>query len=102
MNNQTKANHLQDPPGAASKKDEIRQFFDDLSVGRNESIQENPVIRSEQELRAETVLGPLAVKLGERVLDIGCGNARDIARVAQCGGHVVGVDISAGMVAAAK
>jgi ubiquinone/menaquinone biosynthesis C-methylase UbiE len=102
MKNQIKANHLQDSAGAASKKNEIRQFFDYLSVGRNESIQANPVIRYEQELRAETVLGLLAVKPGERVLDIGCGNARDITRVTECGGHVVGVDISAGMVAAAK
>ena len=101
MSNQIKANHVQDPAGATSKKDEIRQFFDDLSVGRNETIQASPVIRYEQELRAQTVLGLLAVKPGESVLDIGCGNARDIARIAKYGGQVVGVDISAGMVAAA-
>lgn len=102
MNNQDKATPLQDPVGTSSAKDEIREFFDDLSVGRNETIQANPVITYEQEIRAQTVLGHLAVKSGERVLDIGCGNARDIARIAKLGGQVVGVDISAGMVAAAK
>lgn len=85
-----------------SANDEIRQFFDDMSVGRNEAIQANPVICYEQELRAEAALDLLAPQPGDRVLDIGCGNARDIAKIAESGGHVVGVDISAGMVEAAK
>jgi ubiquinone/menaquinone biosynthesis C-methylase UbiE len=102
MNNQVKFETSQGGAGDASSKDEIRQFFNDMSSGRNKAIQANPVISYEQELRAETVLGLLAVKRGERVLDIGCGNARDIARIAACGGHVIGVDISEGMVAAAR
>ncbi len=102
MNNKAKFETLQDGADAASSKNEIREFFNDMSSGRNEAIQANPVISYEQELRAETVLGLLAVKQGERVLDIGCGNARDIARIAACGGHVIGVDISEGMVAAAR
>lgn len=102
MNNQANDGPVLDPAGGASARDEIRQFFDDMSMGRNETIQASPVICYEQELRAQTVLGLLAVKPGERVLDIGCGNARDIARIAQCGGQVIGVDISSGMVTAAK
>lgn len=102
MNNQANPKSFSGSAGAASGKDEVRQFFDDMSVGRNETIQASPVICYEQELRANTVLGLLAVKPGERVLDIGCGNARDIAKIAERGGQVVGVDISAGMIAAAK
>lgn len=102
MNNQANDRPLPDTAGTVSAQDEIRKFFDDLSVGRNEKIQASPVISYEQELRAQTVLGLLAVQSGERVLDIGCGNARDIARIAERGGEVAGVDISAGMVAAAK
>jgi ubiquinone/menaquinone biosynthesis C-methylase UbiE len=82
-------------------KNDIRQFFDEMSAGRNDTINANPVIFYEQELRAKTVLELLEVKPGERVLDIGCGNARDIASISQSGGQVVGVDISEGMVEAA-
>ena len=101
MNNQADDKTLLDPVGATSEKNEIEQFFDDMSVGRNETIQASPVVYYEQKLRAMTVLGLLDVKPGERVLDIGCGNARDIARIANHGGQVVGVDMSAGMIAAA-
>ncbi len=100
--NQSEDTHKQNAAASASAKEEIRQFFDDMSVGRNETIRANPIISYEQELRARTVLGLLAVQPGERILDIGCGNARDIARIAELGGEVVGVDISAGMVAAAR
>jgi ubiquinone/menaquinone biosynthesis C-methylase UbiE len=102
MNNQANDKPVLDPVGGASAKDEVRQFFDNMSVGRNETIEASPVICYEQVLRAQTVLGLLAVKPSERVLDIGCGNARDIARIAECGGQVIGVDISPGMVVAAR
>ncbi len=102
MNKQTKNETLQDGGGAASSRDEIRDFFNEMSSGRNEAIHANPIISYEQELRAKNVLDLMAVKQGERVLDIGCGNARDIARIATCGGNVIGVDISEGMVAAAR
>lgn len=102
INNQNNDKILRDPADAISAKDEIRQFFDEMSIGRNETINANPVILYEQELRAKTVLELLKVKPGERVLDIGCGNARDIASISQSGGQVVGVDISEGMVEAAR
>lgn len=81
---------------------EIRKFFDDMSSGRNETINANPVINYEQLLRGRTVLDLLEVKPGERILDIGCGNARDIIFIVQMGAQVVGVDISEGMVKAAQ
>jgi ubiquinone/menaquinone biosynthesis C-methylase UbiE len=102
MNNDLSPIPRKDSPGAKSLKAEIRRLFDDMSMGRNETIQESPVICYEQELRAQTVLELLAVKPGERVLDIGCGNARDITRIAERGGEVVGVDNSPGMVEAAR
>jgi ubiquinone biosynthesis O-methyltransferase len=90
-----------------NKKDErdedIREFFNDMSKGRNETINANPIINYEQSLRARVVLGSLDIKDGERVLDIGCGNARDILYIARTGAQqVVGVDISDGMVLVAK
>lgn len=100
MNN--KAGPLLDPVGTGSTKDEIRRFFDDMSIGRNETIRKNPIICYEQETRAQTVLDLLAVKPGERILDVGCGNARDMSRILESGGQVVGVDISEGMVEAAR
>lgn len=102
MSRKTKVGHLKNRVGVAFTKDEIPQFFDALSLERNKSIQASPVISYEQELRAQTVLSLLAVTPDERVLDIGCGNARDIVRIAEQGGEVFGVDISAGMIAAAR
>lgn len=101
MKKQAKFRVVQDAENAGSSKDEIREFFNEMSAGRNGVIQANPIISYEQELRAETVLSLLAVRRGDYVLDIGCGNARDIAKITACGGYLVGVDISEGMVASA-
>ena len=102
MNNQANDETLQPKVAIVSSSDEIRDFFDDMSAGRNKAIQGNPIIAYEQEVRAKNVLEMLAVKPGEVVLDIGCGNARDIAMITKSGGRVFGVDISEGMVAAAR
>lgn len=88
--------------GLGAEADEIREFFDDMSFGRNEVIDLNPVIRYEQELRARSVFTLLAINPGERVLDIGCANARDIVELVRIGALVTGVDISESMVDAAK
>ena len=49
-----------------NKKDErdedIREFFNDMSKGRNETINANPIINYEQSLRARVVLGSLEIK----------------------------------------
>lgn len=102
MSNQKPSPVAEDSDDAKPASAEIRQYFDQLSIGRNEAIQSNPIINYEQALRAVTVLDMLAARPGERVLDIGCGNARDMIKLVECGAQVVGVDISEGMVAGAK
>jgi SAM-dependent methyltransferase len=48
------------------------------------------------------VLEWLAAQPGERILDLGCGDGQLTQRIAASGAHVVGVDASAEMVAAAR
>ncbi len=49
----------------------------------------------------EPVLELLAPQPGERILDLGCGNGTLTARISQLGAHVVGLDASPELVAAA-
>lgn len=84
------------------KISEIARFFDEMSVERNQKIQSNPIINYEQQVRSRTVLNMLSPSQGEKILDIGCGNARDLAIIATTGAQVVGVDIAEGMVSAAR
>jgi ubiquinone biosynthesis O-methyltransferase len=81
---------------------DISKFFDEMSQGRNEKIQANPVVEYEQHVRAVTVLKFLSAERGEKILDVGCGNARDIVYLVEQGAEVTGIDISEGMVAEAK
>jgi len=53
------------------------------------------------ELGAE-VLGWLAPRPGERILDLGCGDGALTARLAEAGSEVVGIDMSADFLAAAR
>jgi ubiquinone biosynthesis O-methyltransferase len=80
----------------------IIEFFDVMSQGRNDKIQSNPIVEYEQRIRANTVLDLLSPKQGEKILDLGCGNARDIAYIAEQGSEVIGIDISEGMIAEAS
>lgn len=88
--------------GAASNSSDIASFFDEMSEGRNEKIEANPIVAYEQHVRSATVLKLLDAHPGELILDIGCGNARDILQILSSGAKVVGVDISEGMVSSAK
>jgi len=81
---------------------EITQFFNEMSDGRNYKIQSNPIVNYEQSVRSKTVLKLLSAGEGERILDIGCGNARDIAMILESGARIVGIDISEGMVSEAR
>lgn len=88
--------------GATSNRSDIASFFDEMSVGRNEKIKANPIVDYEQHVRSVIVLKLLDARPGEIILDIGCGNARDILQILSSGAKVVGIDISEGMVSAAK
>lgn len=48
------------------------------------------------------ILGWLAPAEGERVLDLGCGDGRLTKRIADAGATVIGVDMSANLLAAAR
>ena len=85
-----------------SKKIEIKKFFDSLAVDRNKKISSHPIILYEQEMRGMTAIKLLEVNKGDKVLDIGCGNARDLINIANAGGRVFGVDISKEMIIQAR
>jgi ubiquinone biosynthesis O-methyltransferase len=80
----------------------IAHFFDGISATRNELFRSNPVLDYEQHVRSMAVLDGLEPKAGDRVLDIGCGNARDIMPILRAGARVVGIDLSAGMIQQAR
>jgi len=50
----------------------------------------------------EPLIGLLAPKPGERILDLGCGDGVLTEKIAACGASVVGIDASQEMVAAAR
>ncbi|MCU1723653.1 methyltransferase domain-containing protein [Pseudomonas sp. 5P_5.1_Bac1] len=62
--------------------------------------QESPVLCAAQ--RTDDVVGLLALKTGERLLDIGCGNGYLSAQLANQGAEVVGFDINPERVLAAR
>jgi ubiquinone/menaquinone biosynthesis C-methylase UbiE len=82
--------------------EDIARFFDELSGTRNALFHGHPVLDYEQQRRAEAVLDALAARPGDAILDIGCGNARDIIAMLRAGARVVGVDLSEGMIAQAS
>ena len=89
-----------DKSGASTEK--IKSFFNEMSTDRNEVIEQNPVIAYEQYLRALNVLNLLDPEPGELILDIGCGNARDLSFLARSRCNVLGIDISIGMLQSAS
>jgi ubiquinone/menaquinone biosynthesis C-methylase UbiE len=80
----------------------IALFFDEMSGTRNEVFRTHPILDYEQQVRSRVALQLLHTKDGDSVLDIGCGNARDIIPVLRAGATVVGVDLSQGMIDQAR
>lgn len=80
----------------------IAQFFDEMAVERNAIIGSHPVIDYEQRVRSRTVLRLLDAQREEAILDIGCGNARDILPMLRAGARIVGIDLSEGMIQQAR
>ncbi len=76
----------------------IVRFFDEMSATRNAAFRLNPVLDYEQRVRSGAVLSLVGARRGETILDIGCGNARDIAPILRAGARVIGVDLSEGMI----
>jgi len=74
-----------------------RLFFD---LHAPKYMQEPFTRATEQEIIF--LLDELALPPGSRILDVGCGTGRHAVALARAGHHVLGVDISAGMLAEAK
>ena len=81
---------------------EIRGFFDESAVGRDQTIAANPVVEYEQQMRSRAVLEMLQPRRGEQILDVGCGNARDVPPLVRQGCRCMAIDYSEGMVREAK
>jgi ubiquinone biosynthesis O-methyltransferase len=82
--------------------DEIRDFFDEMAIERNEVIASNLIIDYEQTVRSQMVISMIDPKPEEVILDGGCGNARDLIQLAPHGCKCVGIDFSPNMVEEAK
>lgn len=80
----------------------ITSFFNEVSEKRNEVFRSHPGLEYEQQVRSRAVLDAVGARAGESILDIGCGNARDILPMLECGASIVGVDLSEGMLQQAR
>jgi SAM-dependent methyltransferase len=76
-------------------KSRVERFYDDLGAGR-----ERWIARSRYYYDALHRLLRTQIPPGHRVLDIGCGNADELAALSPS--HGVGVDVSGGMIALAR
>lgn len=78
------------------RKESIAGFFDNMAVGRDQTIEESVIVNYEQKVRQQTVLALTNLQPGDRVLDIGCGNGRDLSALGHRHPHIsiTGVDIS--------
>jgi len=79
------------------KSEEIRKFFDQMSVNRDQNIIRNPLLYYEQLMRQEAVIELLDVTKGEIILDVGAGNLRDSRLFSYLSMQVYSIDISAEM-----
>jgi ubiquinone/menaquinone biosynthesis C-methylase UbiE len=81
--------------------DPITNFFDNMADERNRVMAENAIVEYEQERRSAGVLSFLDPQAGELILDVGCGNARDIIPILKKGSRIVGIDLSPRMISEA-
>ena len=80
----------------------ITDFFDKIAENRNSLIAENIIVEYEQEKRSEGIISFLNPQIGELILDVGCGNARDCIHILKKGGRIIGVDLSSRMIDEAR
>ena len=84
------------------REEEIKQFFNEMSMDRNLAIESSPIGKYEQDMRQRAVIQLLNPSKGELILDVGCGNARDVIVFENRGAKSVGVDFSSGMIKEGK
>jgi ubiquinone biosynthesis O-methyltransferase len=83
-------------------KTQIRRFFNKMAIDRNDKIKSKPVVEYEQRVRSKKVISLLDPKPGDVILDVGCGNARDLIPIAQKGCRCIGIDLSDRMIKEAR
>jgi ubiquinone/menaquinone biosynthesis C-methylase UbiE len=81
----------------------ISGFFDEMSKDRDKAIRNDAVLKYEQDMRQRAVFDLLQPNRSDWILDIGCGNARDL-RILMGAGYenIVGIDLSFGMLLEGK
>lgn len=84
------------------KEKEIKKFFDEMSINRTFKLESDPILNYEQAMRQQAVIELFNPTKGEKILDVGCGNARDILIFAKNGSICVGIDFSEGMIREGK
>jgi len=83
------------------KENKIREYFDEMSIERDLKLR-NPILKYEQDTRQKAVIEMLIPTKGELILDVGCGNGRDIIIFANNSAFCVGIDFSSGMIKEGK
>jgi len=84
-------------------KADIVGFFDSVASRRNSLFLNNKIVGYEQQVRSKSVLEMLDVKPLDFVLDLGCGNGRDLIELSnQNFDNFLGIDISPEMISEAK
>jgi ubiquinone/menaquinone biosynthesis C-methylase UbiE len=76
---------------------EIRSFFDAMSIDRNRALGAVPWLQYEQAARYQAVFELLEMAPGECILDVGAGNLRDSLLLLQSGGRVYALELSVRM-----
>jgi SAM-dependent methyltransferase len=82
-------------PDAVAHESEVGSRFDLLHARFKREV-------GAEDVRLRALLGCLGPLAGQRVLDLGCGKGRFAARLEATGARVVGLDLSAAMLADAR
>ncbi len=80
----------------------IQEHFNQMAINRDENISTDVILNYEQQLRAKLVLGYLSPAKDEKILEVGCGNGRDLLEIGIAGSQCIGIDISENMLEGAK
>lgn len=90
------------PVKEVDKKEKIRKFFNNVSRNRDSVFESCPILMYEQNMRQLAIIELLELGPGDTVLEVGCGNARDLIVFAQRGAECIGIDLSSGMIVEGK
>jgi 2-polyprenyl-3-methyl-5-hydroxy-6-metoxy-1,4-benzoquinol methylase len=80
--------------------DEVREIWDAKAAFWDEHMGDGNLFQ--RELLGPAVERLLAIKPGERVLDVGCGNGVSTRRLAELGARITGIDYSAEFITLAR